>query len=133
MAHIGQEEFFGICLVFYIFLGLAQLLFYFHLLSDILRKTYDIWFCIFFLHFVILVKQERFLICLTNDPENKETMIAMFKAVLERLASRGFKKVRFTAKLCHSPECLSDFIKDAQLVPVIEQSGGEIIIGTELP
>lgn len=36
---------------------------------------------------------------LTNDPEHKKTIAFLFKQVMDRLASLGFSRVRFTAKL----------------------------------
>lgn len=67
---------------------------------------------------------------LSRDREHREVMIALFKAVLDKLASMGFKEVRFTAKLRQSPECLKGFIK---LVPIIKDDGAEILIATQLP
>ena len=70
---------------------------------------------------------------LTQDQKHKEAMIALFRTVLDKLAARGFKTVRFTAKLHESPECLASFVSDPKRVPILKQDGAEIVIETKLP
>ena len=70
---------------------------------------------------------------LTQDQLHQEAMIALFKTVLSKLAAKGFKTVRFTAKLCQAPECLASFVSDRRKVPIIEQNGPEMVIATKLP
>ena len=70
---------------------------------------------------------------LSQNHKHKEAMIALFKAVLDKLAGKGFKTVRFTAKLYELPKCLSPFINDSKQVPILEQKGAELVISTELP
>jgi len=67
---------------------------------------------------------------LANDPEHKKTIACLFKQVMDRLASLGFSRVRFTAKLLQRPACLTSFINDPSCVPIINQDGAEVIIST---
>ena len=80
-----------------------------------------------------------YLICSCNrvgglayNREHRQTILAMFESVLEKLASRGFDKVRFTRKLYESPECIASIIKDPEFVPIIEKEGMEVVISTDL-
>ena len=60
---------------------------------------------------------------------HKEVMITLFKAALAKLAAQKFENVRFTAKLCLSPQCLASYISELNA----EDDGLEKIIKTKLP
>lgn len=69
---------------------------------------------------------------LTDDPVHRQNMVDMFKKVLKILARKGFRTVKFSAKLLDAPECLATFIRNTHEVPVISQEGTEITTFTRL-
>ena len=68
---------------------------------------------------------------LTQDKMHQESMNLLFKTVLDKLARKGFKTVRFTARLRERPECLAPFINDLKILHILEEKGLEILIATE--
>ena len=69
MAHVREEELLGARCLFGILFVLAKFFFDLDALGNILREADYVWLGIIFLHFKILVKQERFFIGFAVHPE----------------------------------------------------------------